>query len=334
MTHLSSPQSAPRARPLKRVRRAIVDAIIAPLAFPAGALLRRARRAWPHMPLTRKVLRLVGVFPLRQHFYEPVVFAEDLRRPLTQERSIPGLDLNAAGQLALLAEFSYAEELAQIPLGGERKAATPAFFYQNGSFEGADAGMLYNMIRRTKPKRLIEIGGGYSTLMARLAISRNQADDPRYTCRHICVEPYLQPWLEQIGAEIVRQRVELCDLSLFDELASGDILFVDSSHVIRPQGDVLYEVLEVFGRLKPGVCVHIHDIFTPRDYIAEWVLSDQRFWNEQYLVEAFLAFNPRFEIIAALNYLSHNHPDKLLAACPVPGSGKNAEPRSLWIRSV
>ena len=328
------PAAPARRRPIQRMRRALVDFIIAIFALPAGALLRRARRAWPHMPLTRKVLRFVGVFPLRIHFYEPGVFPEDLRRPLDEERSIPGLDLNTAEQLDLLGQFSYADELRQFPLQKDANAAAPSFHYHNGSFEGADAGILYSMIRRFRPRRMIEIGSGNSSLIARAAITRNQAEDPSYSCRHICIEPYGKPWLEQIGAEIVRKRVELCDLTLFDQLEDGDILFVDSSHVVRPQGDVLYEVLEVFGRLKPGVLIHVHDMFTPRDYIAEWVISDQRLWDEQYLVEAFLAYNTHFKIVAALNYLYHNHPQKLLAACPVAGTGKNLEPRSFWMRRV
>lgn len=325
---------APGRLTIKKMRRAVVDFIIAIFALPAGMLLRRARRAWPHMPLTRKMLRVAGVFPVREHFYEPVVFAEDLRRPLTEERTIAGLDLNVAGQVELLAQLQYADELRQLPLDGDARAARPSFFYHNGAFEGADAGYLYSMIRRFKPKRFIEIGSGNSTLLARLAMARNTAEQADYACRHICIEPYGKPWLEEIGAEIVRSRVELCDPALFDQLEDGDILFVDSSHVIRPQGDVVFEILEVFGRLKPGVLIHIHDIFTPRDYIEEWVLSEQRLWDEQYMLEAFLAFNERFKIIGAVNYLSHNYREALLAACPIPGTGKNLEPRSFWIRRV
>lgn len=319
---------------IQRIRRAIVDILIAVLAFPSGVILRRARRAWRYMPFTRKVLRAVGVFPLRVHFYEPVVYADDLRRPLDQVRSIPGLDLNVEGQLELLRQLRYADELRQIPLRKTAKSDRPSFCYYNGTFEGGDAEFLYSMIRRFKPKRVFEIGSGNSTLMARLAMERNRSEDPAYECRHLCIEPYMQPWLEQTGAVIVRQRVELCDLSLFDELESGDILFVDSSHVIRPQGDVLFEVLEVFGRLKPGVFIHVHDVFTPRDYIEKWVVEDQRFWNEQYLIEAFLSFNKEFEIIGALNHLAHSYRQDLSEACPIFAADPNSEPKSLWLRRV
>jgi hypothetical protein len=319
---------------IKKIRRSIVDFVIAIFALPAGLLLRRARRAWAHVPLTRRVLRVAGVFPLREHYYEPVVFAENLRRPLDQERSIPGLDLNVAEQIELLGSLGYGSELLEIPLQRDATATDRSFYFCNGSFEGADAGFLYSMIRRFKPKRIFEIGSGHSTLMARRAIEGNRVQDPGYNCRHLCIEPYEQPWLEQIGAEIIRQRAELCDPSLFDALESGDILFIDSSHVIRPQGDVLFEVLEVLGRLKSGVLIHVHDIFTPRDYPEEWVLRDQKLWDEQYLIEAFLAYNSTFKIIGALNYLNRNHHQALMEACPVSGSGANFEPRSLWMRRV
>ena len=319
---------------LKQVRRAIVDGVVAVFALPAGMLLRRARRAWAHMPLTRRVLRVAGVFPLREHYYEPVVFQEDLRRPLEQERSIPGLNLNVAEQRALLGGLRYGSELLEIPLRKDAGATGQAFYFYNGSFEGGDACFLYSMIRHFKPKRILEIGSGYSTLMARRAIERNRAQDRGYVCRHQCIEPYEQPWLEQTGAEIIRRRAELCDPSLFDDLEADDILFIDSSHVIRPQGDVLFEVLEVLGRLKSGVLIHVHDIFTPRDYPEEWIIRDQKLWDEQYLIEAFLAYNSEFNIIAALNYLNRNHHQELMDACPVRGSGANVEPRSLWMRRV
>ena len=143
---------------IKKVRRAIVDFVIAIFALPAGMLLRRARRAWAHVPLTRRVLRIAGVFPLREHYYEPVVFAENLRRPLDQERSIPGLDLNVAEQLDLLGSLRYGSELQEIPLRKDAKATGQTFYYCNGSFEGGDAGFLYSMIRHAKSKRILEIG--------------------------------------------------------------------------------------------------------------------------------------------------------------------------------
>ena len=308
--------------------RVFFDLFTAVFALPAGLLLARARRGWGYMRLTRKLLYVAGLFPMRRHYYEPVVYPGDLRKPLDQERDIPGLELNSAGQLELLEKFRFADELRQIPL---HKTGHNAYFHYNGSFEVGDGEFLYSAIRHFKPRRIIEVGSGQSTLMARLATDRNRTEDDSYDCRQTCVEPYEQPWLEQTGAEVVRQRVELCDLSLFDSLERNDILFIDSSHVIRPQGDVLFECLEVFGRLKPGVIVHVHDIFTPRDYLTKWIVKDQKLWNEQYLLEAFLCFNDAFRVIGALNWLKHNHPQTLAQACPIVGADPAAEPRSFWI---
>src|SRR4029078_2458503 len=95
-----------------------------------------------------------------------------------------------------------------------------------------------------------------------------------------------------------------------------DILFIDSSHIIRPQGDVLFEYLELIPSLKAGVIVHVHDIFSPKDYLKEWVIDEVHFWNEQYLLEAFLTCNSDWKVIGALNYLHHNHYQHLQATCP------------------
>jgi hypothetical protein len=107
--------------------------------------------------------------------------------------------------------------------------------------------------------------------------------------------------------------------------------------MIRPQGDVLFEFLQVLPSLAPGVLVHVHDIFTPCDYPNEWVIDKVRFWNEQYLVEAFLSFNRSFEIIGALGYLATHHPRELAAAFPVfaeeQAIGRGGKV-SLWMRRM
>jgi hypothetical protein len=122
------------------------------------------------------------------------------------------------------------------------------------------------------------------------------------------------------------------DRAVFDSLQEGDLLFIDSSHVIRPQGDVLCEYLELLPRLNPGVIVHIHDIFTPRDYLKEWVVDKVRFWNEQYLLEAFLSGNSSWKIVAALNFLRHDHYSELQRA--VPTLDQRSTPTSFYIQKV
>jgi len=115
-------------------------------------------------------------------------------------------------------------------------------------------------------------------------------------------------------------------------LEAGDILFIDSSHVIRPFGDVNREILEILPRLEPGVWVHIHDIFTPRDDPEGWLRGERRLWNEQYMLGAWLSGNPHAEIVCALNWLEHNHFAALAEACPLLARHREAEPGAFWFR--
>lgn len=131
---------------------------------------------------------------------------------------------------------------------------------------------------------------------------------------------------------LIRERVETLDQAIFTSLEPGDILFIDSSHVIRPYGDVLYEFAEIVPALPPGVWVHVHDIFTPRDYPEKWLRAERRLWNEQYLLEAFLAFNSRVEVKCALNWLKHHHFDELSEACPMIAQHPKHEPGAFWFR--
>ena len=117
-------------------------------------------------------------------------------------------------------------------------------------------------------------------------------------------------------------------------MRENDILFIDSSHIIRPQGDVLFEIQHILPELNPGVLIHVHDIFTPKDYLSEWVFNDRRLWNEQYLLESFLSCNSQFEIIGALNYLKHHHWDLLASKLPVLKKESHREPGSFWIRKL
>lgn len=134
------------------------------------------------------------------------------------------------------------------------------------------------------------------------------------------------------GVSVIRKKVEDIDISFFLQLEEDDILFIDSSHVIRPEGDVLFEYLELLPSLKKGVIVHIHDIFSPRNYSSECLKTDIRFWNEQYIVEAFLTNNTSWEIIASLNYLHHNHREELKKVCPFLTVEK--EPGSFYIKKI
>jgi hypothetical protein len=149
-------------------------------------------------------------------------------------------------------------------------------------------------------------------------------------CEHVCIEPFEVPWLDAEEVTVLRRKVEEVDLEIFGQLEDGDILFIDSSHIIRPEGDVLFEYLEVLPSLNKGVIVHVHDIFSPRNYPEYWLVNRVRFWNEQYLLEAFLSNNDSWEIVAALNHLHHDYPDDLKEVCPF--LRPDLEPKSFYLR--
>lgn len=294
------------------------------VAAPALRFLARHRQALPGF----QALADRSGFQIRSdHYYEPTYAAADLPRETAGERPLPGIDLDEAGQLALLERFTYADELSALP---QDKPSPAEFGYLNPMFGPGDAEIYYNLIRTYRPRRIVEIGSGNSTLMALKAIAANRSDESSYACAVTCIEPYEMPWLESTGLTVVRERVEEVDLSRFADLAENDILFIDSSHVIRPYGDVLREFQDILPSLAPGVLVHVHDIFTPRDYPEAWLRAERRLWNEQYLLEAFLAFNSRFSVLCANNWLKHNHWDAFHRACPM--TTPEHEPGSFWMR--
>ena len=291
----------------------IVDVLLAPFTFLASAWLGFIRVAGVrHFALARRLFRITGMFPVRDHYYEPLVNPAHLHAPLDKPRTLPGIAWSEDEQLAVLDQFDFNAELLALP---RRAGAALTFHYDNPAYGPGDAEMLYNFLRHRKPQRLVEIGSGHSTLLARHALERNRAEG--HACRHICIEPFENPWLEKLGVEVIRQRVELASLDVFGQLQAGDFLFIDSSHVIRPQGDVVHEYLRILPSLARGVQVQVHDIFTPYDYPDDIVRRDVCLWNEQYLLEAFLCHNRDFRITWMMHHLARQHWDRVVTKCPV-----------------
>jgi predicted O-methyltransferase YrrM len=308
----------------------VLDIILIPITILYAFFFKSSRkRRFANLPITKNILLKVGVFPIIDHYYEPLFNFKYIKRSLRLDRNLPGIDFNIPVQLDILAQFNYNEELLKFPM--EKVDNKMEYCYNHGPFGPGDSEYLYNMIRLFKPGKIIEIGSGSSTLMAINAIRKNKELHPEYTCEHICIEPYEHAWLKECNVKVVRNLVENVDKTLFGTLQKNDILFIDSSHIIRPQGDVLVEYLEILPILNPGVMVHIHDIFTPKDYRDEWVKT-ATLWNEQYLLEAFLTGNKEYEITGATNFLSHHYYDLFAAKCPVFKSKENMEPGSFWIR--
>lgn len=309
---------------------AIADILAFLFVYPSAFLLKTIRRAGVHrMPLCKMALLQVGVFPVRKHYYEPLFDARDIRQPLDKPRCLPGIDWNEAGQVALLDSFTSQSEISDID---QAPKDDTTFCIHNANFLSGDAEYLYNIVRTKKPRRIVEVGSGHSTLIAIRAVKKNIEEDPSYSCEHICIEPYEMPWLEKTPVKVLREKVETVDKKVFSQLGENDLLFIDSSHMIRPQGDVLCEFLEILPIVQSGVIVHIHDIFSPADYPRDWIEGEVRFWNEQYLLEAFLTENPNWKIVGALNFLKHTQYDKLKAKCMFLTPDR--EPGSFYMQKV
>jgi len=280
------------------------------------------------LKLSRELLKKVGVYPIRDHYYYPLFKDSRLKKSLREPRDLPGIDFCLEKQLHLLGKLTLAKELEDMKLN-EKKYEIKEFYINNESFGSGDAEFLYQIIRFFKPKNVIEIGSGYSTKIANKALLRNKSENEE-DFSHICIEPYEMPWLETLDVRVIRNTLENCEIEISNKLEANDLLFIDSSHIIRPQGDVLKEYLEIIPRLKSGVIIHIHDIFTPRDYLDQWIREDVLFWNEQYLLECLLSNTQRYEILGALNFIKHSNYSKLKKVCPY--LNKNNEPGSIYFK--
>ena len=306
------------------------DVFLIPFVFLSAWLLKYIRKAGvQRLPLCKSILINVGVFPVRNHYYEPQFDFRESHHAFSEERNLPGINLNIQEQLEILKKLNYSNELNNIPI---EKTDDLNFYFNNGAFESGDAEYWYQLIRLKKPKKIIEVGSGNSTLMAINAIQKNMIENVNYKCEHVCIEPYEMPWLEKTEVTVIRKKVEDVDISYFSKLDGGDILFIDSSHIIRPEGDVLFEFLQLLPSLNKGVIVHVHDIFTPRNYLDAWLRDDVRFWNEQYLLEAFLTHNVSWKIIGSLNYLHHNHFEEFKKVCPF--LTEDREPGSFYLQKI
>ena len=202
----------------------LLDVLLVILVYPAGWLLKCVRMAGvQRMPLSKMALVNVGVFPIRNHYYEPQFDYRDPKLDFSKDRNLCGINWNISGQLKFLERLAFSHEILDIPV---KKAASTklSFHVNNGAFESGDAEYWYQIIRILKPKRIIEVGSGYSTLMAIKATTKNQKEDESYKCDHLCIEPYEMPWLELTSVSVIRKKVEDLELSFFCTLQENDIL--------------------------------------------------------------------------------------------------------------
>jgi predicted O-methyltransferase YrrM len=193
--------------------------------------------------------------------------------------------------------IKYVEEFASL----KNKIAPdgrPIYIRKNGFYEYWDSLILYSTVRKYRPRTVIEIGSGYSTRVLSAALSDCEIDSINKDLSHICIEPFEKPWLERFSSiTLHRKKIEDIDIELFRHLEKGDLLFIDSSHIIKSETDIHILFRDIFPELKSGVIIHVHDIFLPFDYPDDWTENRGRFWNEQYILEIILQNSDRYEII-------------------------------------
>lgn len=277
----------------------------------------------------RALLRSSSSFP-DGHFYAPTVDPHELRSKASRlwpeaPPSTPGIVWDEASHRQVLDEL---RPLAAEYRYGERPPEEEGFREPNGAFEGLDARMLYGVLRGMRPARMIEVGSGFSTLLAAEVNARFLDGEMDFTA----IEPYPREFLRgKIPglSRLVEAPVQELGVEEFTQLEPGEILFIDSSHVAKTGSDVNYLYLEVLPRLREGVVVHVHDIFLPWDYPFEWVVKERRNWNEQYLLQAMLAAGGRFEVLFANHYASRVLPDAVEACW-----GRRFGGGSIWLQAI
>ncbi|MBU3689217.1 MAG: hypothetical protein B7C54_02365 [Acidimicrobiales bacterium mtb01] len=278
----------------------------------------------------------IGLWVPPDHFYSPVVdVAEIRRRPhlfADMTRALPGVDLGVDRQWALYDQLR--PLLRTIEFVGDRAAAESAgrrYFSDNPAFGDGDGSTLEAMLRHTRPRRVVELGCGYSSACLLDTRERHLGLDVRVTF----VDPFPQ-LLESLIRDADRATVDIMavgtqdvPLDLIATLESGDVLFIDSTHVAKTGSDVVRIFHEILPAVRPGVWIHLHDHFAGFEYPVSWI-EEGRSWNEQYLTRSFLQYNREFEIALWPTFLASLDVERFRCDVPIRVNGGG----SLWLRRV
>jgi hypothetical protein len=274
------------------------------------------------------VLERIGLQVVLKSFYSPIPDLAALPDSTWERRSdLAGIDLDLDAQLAFLQRLR--EPLAEFspPASSD---GPDEYASGNPSYPLVDAAVLHAIVRGVKPKRILELGSGHSSLAAAAAAAANEREGSPVDYR--AYDPY--PKVARVGlpglTELSRTPAEQLPPERFAELVDGDLLIVDTTHTVKTGGDVNHIVLDVLPLLRSGVLVHFHDVFLPWEYPRTWAEDYGLYWAEQYLLQAFLSLNEQFEVACALYALSRERPEQLREL--VPGWRDDSVPGAFWIR--
>ena len=266
------------------------------------------------------------------HFYSPYADLDELtKRSATIfdiDKEMVGIDFRVDDQLAMLDTMAGLID-DEMPFPAD-KGDEFRYYFENPAYSWSDGMVLHAMLRHIKPKRIVEVGSGYSSAMTLDTTERWVDGDVDL----VFVEPYtellrslLRPGDED-RVTIHEQAVQDVDLEVFTALEAGDVLFIDSTHVVKAGSDVNHLFLEVLPRIAEGVWIHIHDIFDPFEYAEAWV-REGRAWHEAYLLRALLMFNDTFEIRWFQDYMWHHHRQLLEARLPLMAKNSGG---NIWLQ--
>ncbi|MEQ9425277.1 MAG: class I SAM-dependent methyltransferase [Cyclobacteriaceae bacterium] len=267
------------------------------------------------------------------HFHSPINSKTELLKREANiwgsySESLVGIDLNENRQLELLNSFK--EFYRELPFTSQPRNGH-RFYFENEMYSYGDSIFLYCVIRKFNPKRIIEVGSGFSSA---LMLDTNKL---HYNNKIECT--FIEPYPERLNSllmegeriNLIQQFVQDVNIELFDQLEADDLLFIDSSHVAKTGSDLNFLIFEVLPRLKKGVKIHFHDIFYPFEYPKSWLLEDRRDWNENYFLRAFLSGNTEFKIIAFNTYMEEFQENWFKKNMPLCLKNKGG---SIWLERV
>jgi Methyltransferase domain len=281
-------------------------------------------------PLLRRAARRLGYHLVRANAYSPIPDVDALPAAIWDAAApMPGVDLRLEAGLALL-EGDLAPFVAEYAPPAGPPGTAHGYYLGNPMYGGLDAEVLYAMVRRLRPARIVEVGAGWSSLVIADAAARNAAEGA--PVEHRVYDPQPSPLLANLdaGAVVTACPAQAIPAGAFAALQDGDVLFVDTTHAVKPGGDVVRLALEVVPALAPGVVVHVHDFFRPFEYPRELVEHWGAYWQEHYLLQAFLAFNDDFEVLLANHALARLHHERVRVI--VPSLEAAMMPSALWLQ--
>ncbi|MGA2000616.1 MAG: class I SAM-dependent methyltransferase [Terriglobales bacterium] len=298
--------------------------------------------------VSRKVFFLgdrVGIHILPKHYYTPVpdyTWLAENRQAWIGRSSMPGVHWDLDEQLGWLADICapYYSEVGGLE--SFRNATSSGWGPGYGPIESQ---VLHCFVRRCAPARVIEIGSGVSTACVLNAVGRNRREG-RAESQITCVEPYPSKMLLQLsGVTLLRQMSQTVPMGVFDQLAAGDLLFIDSTHAVKTGSDVMQLFLDILPRLARGVFVHIHDIYLP--YVYPRNTMHRYFgWQETALLLALMVNNQKLKTLCCLSALHYDRTQQMRALLPDYLPQANDEglepapsapghfPSSLWLQTA